>query len=205
MRRAFLLPLCACFGSEPQASAPRISPAQKQRAEAALGKAREVIAQRAATREAAIGKMMSHEFPTAGTPCPLPIGTDGMIVPSATVSAHGSQQARHIAELVEEYGRELRDETANEDLANAIAAAIDTDWPRTELVVIEEAHQPPKDGVATSKGRALLYDREKGVVACAGLYEARTRSGMTDFAELVRDLQSETLRVAASHLVAFRE
>jgi hypothetical protein len=195
----------ACFGADQQPAAPRLSHAQKQRAEVALVKAREAITVRAAIRQTAIDKALGKEFPTSGTPCPLPVGADGMITPTAARHEHGSQQARHITELVDEYAREIRDETGGEDLANGIAAAIDTDWPRTELIVLEDAHEPPKDGVATSKGRALLYDREKGVVACAGVYEARTRSGLTDFAELVRDLQAETLRVAATHLVAFKD
>jgi hypothetical protein len=136
---------------------------------------------------------------------------ESMIVPISEAATTPSRRGKSDLDLVESYRRDLADvhsnryraSTKGDEIAAAAAyAAKGTDVPKVELVVVEESRRSPVSADGTSHGRAYVYEPSSGKVICAGVYEAHNNERVADrsHADQFLDLETETLRAAATHV-----
>lgn len=136
---------------------------------------------------------------------------ESLIVPISEASTTPSRRGKSDLDLLESYRRELSDvhsyryraSTKGDEIAAAAAYAAKGDHlPVIELVVVEESRRSPVSADGTSHGRAYVYEPSSGKVPCAGVYEAHNSERVAEgsHADQVLDLETETLRAAATHL-----
>ncbi len=136
---------------------------------------------------------------------------ESLIVPISEASTTPSRRGKSDLELLESYRRDLSDvhsyryraSIKGDEIAAAAAYAAKGDHlPVIELVVVEESRRAPVSADGTSHGRAYVYEPSSDKVLCAGVYEAHNSERVADrsHADQVLDLETETLRAAATHL-----
>ena len=136
---------------------------------------------------------------------------ESLIVPISEAATTPSRRGKRDLDLVESYRRDLIDVhsyryragTKGDEIAASVAyTAKGEGLPQIELVVVEESRRSPVAADGTSHGRAYVYEASSGKVPCAGVYEAHNSERVAggSHADQVLDLETETLRAAATHL-----